>query len=330
MENKGNHKIINRAKLIVFHHWILLNSFTLVFFLTLISFLFVIQPTICFLVFVGFMPLCFLINDVRFDVAERCPKCFLKFQHVQGILSKFYWRFLYPIVITLFALYFLIPLKFPNYVKEISPFFVPTLIIFIFLFVGSTIYQLLMIGNARQLPLLLKVRAEAYFIVISEILKKPTKNKQNRFVSFLSKYILGKKRKESEDKKTLIRMFENGMNDLNSLMITRFSCELSNLKKYKDYFSYVVWSGEKSEINRMQKVIDILACDLRLKINLQGIVWTTRQILTENISKEGFFQDLDFKTGINRWYSHNKEVLQVVFGSIPIVLGILAFFVHFS
>jgi hypothetical protein len=56
------------------------------------------------------------------------------------------------------------------------------------------------------------------------------------------------------------------------------------------------------------------------------MIWASRQILEENpfISKEEAFQDLDFKTGINRWYNHNKEVIQVTLLIVPIIISLIA------
>jgi hypothetical protein len=85
------------------------------------------------------------------------------------------------------------------------------------------------------------------------------------------------------------------------------------------------------EIERIRKVLDVMEYTLRSKLKVKDILLTTHQILEEkqSISREELFQDLDFKTGISRWYNHNKEAIKIGLPSFSLVVGIMALIIRF-
>jgi hypothetical protein len=332
MENKPTHKIMNSLKHAVFHNWIFFNAFNLFWFVVVFSTLYLFEHGILSVIALIILGVLFyLIDDVKFDVAERLPRSFLRFENVKRNISKIYWRFIYPVTIVLFLIYYFLPSKYPSYAKEIGPIFIPVFAGFAVVFVGTTIYQVLMIGNVRQQPRMLKARAEATFRVLAVSLKNPSIKKHGKVVGFLLRAYFGKRTEDIEEKKKWIMLFENGMNDLNVLFINRFNFEFCNPNKYSDYFRFVIWSEDSYEVNRIRKVIDIMGYNLRKKIELSDVLWTTRQILMEKsfVSKEEMFQDLDFKTGINRWYNHNKEGVKLALLIIPVIVSIVALLYQF-
>jgi hypothetical protein len=157
-------------------------------------------------------------------------------------------------------------------------------------------------------------------------MKNPFWKEHGKIVGFLLRAVFGKETEDVEEKKKWIRLFENGMKDLNNLFINRFNFEFCNHNKYSDYFRFVIWSEDSAESSRMRRVLDILGYKLRKKLGLLDILWTTRQILEERklIPKEELFQDLDFKIGLSRWYNHNKEGVKLSLLILPLVVSVIA------
>jgi hypothetical protein len=67
-------------------------------------------------------------------------------------------------------------------------------------------------------------------------------------------------------------------------------------------------------------------------VKVTDILLTTKQILMEKplISREELFQELDFKTGMRRWYNHNKEVIKIGLPAFSLAVGILALLIRFA
>jgi hypothetical protein len=329
MKGKLDSKRINHLRQAVFHNWVSFNAFTLFWFIIVLSVFYLFERGLFLFISLGVaLVLFYFVVDVRYDVYEKAPTSFLKFEDVKRRLSKVYWQFIYPVTIALIVIYYLLPLKYNSIAEEIAPVFVPIFVGFVVIFVGTTIYQIAMIPNIRRHPWLLRARAEASFTVVSTSLTKPSGKKHRTFSGLISRAIFGKKSEEVKEKKKLIRTFENGIGDLNTLFIAKFNFEFSNHQKYSDYFSFLIWSGDSSEVNRVRKAIDLLAYSLRRKVELPETMWAIKQILEEKqiVSREEVFKELDFKTGINRWYNHNKERVQITLLAIPIIVSIIAIF----
>jgi hypothetical protein len=270
MENEPKRKIINNLKKKVFDHWIIFNVFTLFWILVVLSVLFVFEHGILFYIsiFVAF-GLSYLIMDIKYNVAEKTPNTFLKFEEVNRFISKIFWRFIYPAAIALFIFYLLFSLKYPSITKEASPISTPIFVVFFTVFIGTAVYQIAMIGNVRQQPRFLKVRAEAYFRETARQIKNPPIKKHGRMAIFLLSIFSNKKREDIEQRQKLIRMFESGMNDLNAFLINQFNLEFSNLRKYIDYFHYIICFEKCNELERVRKVIEIMGYNLGKKLSFQ-------------------------------------------------------------
>ena len=327
MGNTLNATVTNQIKNKVFRNWILFNSFTLFWVIIIIPALYLFERGILFFValFVTFI-LAYLITGVQFKVAETNPTSFLKVENLNKLVSKIHWRFIYPATVILFILYYYLPFKYPDIAAQIAPAFIPAFISFGFVFMGTTIYQIGIIGNIRQQPKLLKARAEAYFRVTATSLENPSLSKNGRLTSYFLRVFLNRKSESVEQRKKLVKIFENGMIDLNTLLIHQYNVEFCNLRKYIDYFHYVVCLKRCPETDRVRRAIDLMGYGLSKKIEFSEIILTARQMLEEkpSMTNDEAFQDLDFKTGINRWYHHNKESFQLSLLIIPIIISIMA------
>jgi len=126
-------------------------------------------------------------------------------------------------------------------------------------------------------------------------------------------------------------MFEKGIKDLNSLLVSRFNCEFCNLDRYSSYFRFVVWSKNSPEMGRVLGVTKMIQDALSKKLEFSVIIRMVKEIMghEESVSDKELFQDLDFKTGINRWYYHNKERIQLSLLIIPIVVSFVALMLQF-
>jgi hypothetical protein len=330
MEDKPLQRINDYIKKKVFDYWIPFNAFALIWFVVVLSVLFVFEQGVLFYVsgFIAILLEWFLL-DVKVNVAEKAPRNFIKFDNLQRLISKIHWRFIYPTMVFLFLFAIFFPMKYPNLVEQVKPTFSLIFAGFVTLFIGTTIYQIVMIGNAKQLPTFLKARAEAYFRVTASSIDNPSIKKHGKIVRFLLTAFLNKKWEEIEQRRSLLRMFENGMNDLNDYIIYRYDLEFSNLHKYIDYFHYIICLEKCHETDRVRKAIDILGYKLSKKVELSEIMWSAKQILEEKplITIEESIQDLDFKSGINRWYNHNKESVQISLLIVPIIISVIALLV---
>jgi len=309
----------------VSNHWVLFNSFVLIWFVVIfpifVAFEREIGTVVTFGVFIILIPL----SNIMFDFAEISPKTFLKIENMNVFFSKIFWRFIYLPEILLFSLFVVFLSKLVVVSNEVASVFVLVFIGFTSFFIGATFYAIFWIGNVGIQPRTLKERAKVSFMVLSDSLKYPVQKKNGKLTIFIRAFFT-RRTVIDEEKKKQINLFESGLNNLNKLFINLYNFEFCNLKKYCDYFRFMLWLEDSSEINRIRKVIDALGCELRKPVILSDIMWTTRQILMEKqlIPKEELFQELDFKTGINRWYYHNKEVVNLSLLILPLVLSIIA------
>jgi hypothetical protein len=333
MENGAINNIKKRIQYTISNHWEIFNYFILVWSIIVIPAAYLLDREVlfCATILVVF-PLVLLYVDVRYVVADRSPSSFLKIEDMNRTISNLHWRFIYPTIVILFLIYFILPSHFPDLAETIAPVFLPTFVIFAFIFIGTTFYQMSMIGNVRQQPRLLKTRASVNFTVTAGLLKNHSFPKHCKIVSRLQRTLLNRKNEEIENRKILIKMFEKGMNDLNAFFIYTYNSEFVNTQKSIDNFHYSLCFERCSEIDRLRRVIDGLGFRLSKKVEFQEIVWSAHQLLEEKpiLTHEEAFKDLDFKTGINRWYNHNKEVVQVTLLIIPIIISIIALLWNFG
>lgn len=320
-------RIPNSLEEAIFRRWVFFNLFALSWFVIVFPILFVFERGIFSVIATIIMVLCVILDSVKFKVAERSPKIFLKVENMKTYFSKAYWLFIYLPSVAFFLTALFLPAK---NMKEIASVFVPVFAGFILIFIGATFYESAMVGNVTQQPRLLKTRAAASFTVLSKSLKNASTRKYKKLVGF-ARAISGKRPESHKDKERMIKLFENGMNSLNRLFINLFNFEFCNLKKRNDYFRFVIWSEDSLEIYRFRKLLDVMGCQLRKKLDVSDILWTTEQILKQKqfIPKEELFRNLDFKTGLGRWYSHNKEIIQIALPISSLVVSILAFLVRF-
>ena len=320
-------KIINRIKESTFNNWVLFNSFALFYFIIVFPALYVFEMGILAIV-AGILMFLFPILDtmVIFSVAEKNPKSFLKIEKMKRYFTKAFWFLIYLPSVAFVLMILLLPSQFMN---DLISSFEPVFIVFIIIFIGASFYQISMVGNVRQQPRMLKAIARASFRVLSDSLEKPSPRKRGKVVRFIMK-LFGRKT-ENEEKWSQIELFENGFDRLNALFINQFNFEFCHPNKYTDYFRFIIWTENVLEIDRVRKVLDVLECTLRSKLKVADILLTTKQILMEKqfITKEELFQDLDFKTGIGRWYNHNKEVIKIGLPLFSLIVSILTLLIRF-
>lgn len=118
------------------------------------------------------------------------------------------------------------------------------------------------------------------------------------------------------------------MNNLNGLLWYLYGFEVCDSSKYCDYIRLVIWTEDSTELERIRKKLDVLAYYLRQKIKVSDILWATRQLINKQqfVSKEDLIQELDFKTGINKWYFRHKEGVALALLTIPIIVSVVALF----
>ena len=326
MENKPKHERFNKLKQAVSHRWILFNIFALFWFVFVFPTLFIFERGV--FLFLSMIVMCFLVllDSVAFDVAEKSPKTFLKIENMKNYFSKIYWV-IYLSSIVMLLMIFLVP---SNLLNEMSPIFGSTFIVLIIVLIGATFYQMGFVGNVHQQPRLLKARAKASFRVLSDSLMNPHTKEHGKVVAYLRLFI-GKRTERYETKEKQIRLLKNGITNLNKLFINLFNLEFCNPNEYSDYFRFVVWSEYTAEINRIRRVLDLMECRLSRKIELSEILWATKQMLMETqiLPKKELFKDLDFKTGLSRWYNHNKEMVQLFLLTLPIVVSVASLLYQF-
>lgn len=331
-------RITNRLKNAVFAKWIVFNALSMVWFIAVFPILYFLvtadsplnpfERGALYVFILAITGLFVLLDNAKFYVAVRNPRNFLKIEQVKTYFSKIFWLLIYfPSIILVFMYYFLPMILANEYLNKIAPVFIPLFIIYLLVFFGSTFYQLGMIGNVHQQPRVLRARSEASFRVLSELLSNPSTKKRRKFVGYFLR-IFGRRAESIEEKKKLNRLFENGMKDLNGLLWYLYGFEICNYSKYCDYFRLVIWTENSSEIARILKKLELLACELRHKIDVSCVLWAIRQFLKEEqfVSKEDLLQELDFKTGINKWYSRHKEGVTLSLLIVPIIISVLALF----
>lgn len=332
----------NRLKKAVFTKWIVFNSLAMIWFIVAFPLLYIlvvaessfnpIGKGVLIIVIYVVTGLLVYLDRLIFDVAESNPRTFLKIERVKTYFVKIYWLLIYLPSIVLVLMYLFLPRTLPTKaLNRIAPVFLPLFIFYGLVLFGCTFYLMGMIGNVRQQPRVLKARSEASFRVLSESLSNPSTKTNGKVVVYLLRTFSQRRSESIEAKKELIRLFDNGMNCLNGLLWYLYGFEFCSYSKYCDYFRFVVWTEDDLEKNRIRKVLDMLGCKLRQEIDVSDILWTTRQLLKEEqfIPKEALLQDLDFKTGINKWYSRHKEGITLLLLTIPIILSVLALFLTF-
>jgi hypothetical protein len=334
--------LANWMRKAVFTKWIIFNSLALIWFIVAFPLLYILVVAESSLnpigkgilyVFIFIVSGLFIYLDkVKFDVAERNPRTFLKIERAKTFFVRIYWLLIYFPSIVLVLMYLFLPRIFPtSTLNRIAPVFVPLFILYGLVLFGSTFYLLGMIGNVRQQPRVLKARAEASFRVLSELLSNPLKKPHGGLVRYFLRTFTQRRSESIEAKKELIRLFDNGINCLNALFWYLYGFEFCSYSKYCDYFRLVIWTEDSLERNRIRKVLDMFGCKLRQEIDVSDILWTTRQLLKPEqiISKEELLQDLDFKTGMNKWYSRHREGVTLLLLTVPIILSVLALFLSF-
>jgi len=316
-------RISYRVKEAIRKNWALFNTFVLIWFIAVFPVFYLFEKGIFTFVAAAIMvSLIILDNAVIFIVAERNPTTFLKVQKMERYFTKIFWLFLYLPSLILVLVILVLPTQHINNLVSTFPF-EPVFVMILFFFIGATFYQIGIVGNVRHQPRVLKAVARASLRVLSDSLTKSCTGKRSKVTQVFS--ILLGIRTIHEDKWKHIRLFENGLNSLNGLFINQFNFEFCNIRKYNDYFRFVVWTDNKLELERIRRTVDVLECTLRGKLEVADVLLTTKQIVKEKqfISQEELFQDLDFKTGIGRWYSHNKEIIKIGLPTFSLIVSVL-------
>jgi hypothetical protein len=327
MAEKTDNKRLEDFKRRVLAHWQSFNLFAFFGLFVFSYFYFFEHNILSILLIVVFIPFV-IINFAKSEVAEKNPESFIATEDFNKIISRILWRFIYPAGLTIIAVFLILNAKYPVISKQVSPLLGPLSVVFLTAFGATLIYVTLAVGNAKQRPWLLKVRAKAYFQVIAMTVNDPVKKfkhpKIRRFFGI-------EESKEINDNKRIILMFERGISDLNTLFISRFNCEICNREKLCNYFRFVVWSKDSREMGRILGITQTLQDNLTYKLEFSTLLRTTNMLSLngEAMNDKELFESIDFKTGIGRWYSHNKESVQLSLLIIPIIVSLIALIMPF-